>query len=261
MPSTMPMSLYKYNADELKVLLIGDIHWGSKHCLMGEFLQALEYAQSDPEIKVILMGDLIECATKSSVGAGWAGQHINPQEQIDEMCDLLRPLADNRQILGIHTGNHEQRAMNISGIDITKMICKDLGVPNYGFSRFTRIKVVSDKHPKKRGENYYFFTTHGSSGATLPHTKIRGCLNLANSFGADIFATGHVHELQHHKSKFFIPDEDNKTAKERHRHFILTGHFLDYKNSYAEMKNLRPSETGYVKIKLRGDKHGIYVSF
>ena len=51
-----------------------------------------------------------------------------------------------------------------------------------------------------------------------------------------------------------------KKITEIERHAILTGSFLRYAGSYAEMKNMPPVKTGVAKIYLWGTEHRIHVS-
>ena len=50
-------------------------------------------------------------------------------QQIDEACGLLLPIKD--KIIGATTGNHEARAYRSDGIDMTRLVCRQLGVEQY----------------------------------------------------------------------------------------------------------------------------------
>ena len=60
----------KYNVDELKLVALGDVHFGGKECDIELFKKKVEWIKTQKNIAVILMGDMINCGTKVSVGAG-----------------------------------------------------------------------------------------------------------------------------------------------------------------------------------------------
>ena len=92
----------------VEVVFLGDVHVGSPQCDMQRFLNMVDYCVKN-HVYVILMGDLIECATKGSVGAGVYEQDSNAGDQHAWIIEILRPLAEAGLILGLHAGNHEER--------------------------------------------------------------------------------------------------------------------------------------------------------
>ena len=143
-------------------------------------------------------------------------------------------------------GNHEYGIYRDTGVDLSKMMAKELGCPYLGYSCFTKIRIGK--------QNYIIYSTHGSSGATLPHTKIKKCLDLSASFNADIYLYGHTHDLDSRLEEFREIDLKNKSVKIRKKMYVLTGHFLNYEGSYGEQKNYRPAKKGAPKIKLYKDR-------
>jgi len=233
----------------IDLIPLGDIHLGAPTTDLDLLQRELDWAKKTGA-KILGMGDMIEVATKDSVGAGWVEQKMSPDKQIDTITEMFEPLKG--QIIGWHSGNHEGRAWKTTGIDVAKQIARNLGVPYYGHSKFTKIKV---------GEfNYYVYSTHGSSGAKMPHTKIKSCIDLAQHQSADLYLMGHVHQLDTNSFDIRYPDSKNKKVAKKKRYFVLTGHFLDYEGSYAEQHNMYPSKLGVAKIKLNGEKWDIHVS-
>lgn len=238
------------NERKIDLIGFGDWHYGGKECNINLILEHIEWIRKNPQARVILMGDMINCGTKLSIGGGRMDDIMNAQEQYETVVALLWPI--RKKIYGIHIGNHEQRIYNETGVNLSKIMAKELETRYLGFSAFHLIRV--------RKQNYIVFSTHGASGASLPHTKIKRCLDLATFIDADIYMMGHVHSLQVQTQEVKRVDlKTRKVIKER-KNFILTGHYLNYEDSYADQKNLRPSEQGCAKIRLGGDKHSIYVS-
>jgi len=226
--------------EKIVLSLLGDVHLGLKQCDIGLFKDYVKWVKKTEDARVLLMGDLLDSATKFSRGPQVFEDNLNPQEQYDTMVDILTPIKD--KIIGNHIGNHELGIFRDTGVDLIKMMSKDLGCPYLGYSCFSKLKVGK--------QNYTIYSTHGSSGAALPHTKMKRCMDLANSFNADIFCYGHVHGLDTSVEEYREIDLKNKMIKIRKKMFILTGHFIDYEGSYAEQKNYRPSKKGAPTIKL-----------
>jgi hypothetical protein len=204
------------------------------------------------KIYVLGMGDYIECGTTSSVGDSVYRQKLNPQEQMEEVVRLFKPLAEAGLIIGLLSGNHERRLMKAVGLDIVKVICSELDVKYLGHSAFHIWRVGR--------EVYTVFSTHGSSGARLPYSKIRAALDVFRYVDTELVLYGHVQSLDHHTTLYHRVNVNKKKIDEMKRHAVLTGSFMDYFDSYGEEKNLPPVKTGIARITLRGDKHEIHVS-
>ena len=90
--------------DGADVYFIGDVHYGSPQFNEQKFLGYLDFCKKNYKY-VFLMGDLIELATRHSVGAGVYEQIFPGQSQYEQMVEWLRPLAECNLIIGCHTGN------------------------------------------------------------------------------------------------------------------------------------------------------------
>ncbi|MDD2260241.1 MAG: metallophosphoesterase [Acholeplasmataceae bacterium] len=231
----------------IQLVPFGDIHYGDKSCNWNKTQKMIDWIKSENNTRVILMGDLLNSATKTSVGAAVFDEDSHGQDQLDFMIDALRPI--RKKIYGALVGNHEERCYNSTGYDPIKLLCYELHTNHYGYGQFIKIKG--------KNTNYSIYATHGSSSSTLPYTKIKGCLNLAMHKDADIYLMGHVHDLQLHTQEV-ERIQYNQVVKDK-RYFVLTGHYLNYDNSYAEMKNLIPSKQGSPVIDLNMSEKQIRV--
>lgn len=86
------------------LLFFGDLHWGSPQCQIKQATAMLDWALRE-KVPTLLMGDLMEISLRDSVGHGVYQQKLNPQEQVEEMIELLTPLANAGLIIGLHEGN------------------------------------------------------------------------------------------------------------------------------------------------------------
>jgi UDP-2,3-diacylglucosamine pyrophosphatase LpxH len=233
----MKLDVIRENKD-IQLVPFGDVHFGDKSCNWDKAQKMIDWIADNKNTRVILMGDLLNSATKTSVGAALYDEKFHGQDQLDFIIDALRPI--KKKIYGALTGNHSNRIFNLTGYSPMKILCKELHTNYYGFGQLTKIKG--------KGVYYDIYSTHGSSGATLPYTKIKGCLSLASHIDADLYLMGHVHELQVHTQEV-EKIRYNQVITDK-RYFVLTGHYLNYKDSYAEMKNMVPSKQGSPVIDL-----------
>ena len=192
---------------------------------------------------------LLESSSRYSIGAG-VYEQSDPDSQLFQMVEMLELYKD--LIIGSHQGNHEQRIYNACGINVTKVMCKMLGIRYLGYAMNHILHVGSQR--------YVVFSTHGSSGATLRHTKIKKVLDISAWNKSDLYLYGHVHTLDMKSDEYREYDARNKVMVTKKRYFVLTGSFLKYDDSYAEQKNYQPERIGVANIHLNGERHDMHVS-
>ena len=239
------------NLDKVSLILKGDEHYGSKYFDKEEHGSWMKWIEEN-NCYVIGMGDNLETATRDSVGAGIYEQDIFLHQQLEEFVEMNRIIAEQGKLLGLHRGNHEERVYKHSGLDITRIMCNMLNVKNFGVGVVHYIKVGK--------QNYSIYTTHGHSGARLPHTKIKACIDLSNMVDVDIYAMGHLHQLSHHVRQFYRPDKRTRQLTETSKHFLLTGSFLTHWGSYAQEIGYEMMRKGAARIKLHGEQPLIKIS-
>lgn len=238
---------FKYNLDHVDIYFMGDVHLGELSCKFNKFLGDIETVEKQHDAKVILMGDLLNCGTKNSVGAGPYSESINTQAQYDQMCSMLQNIKD--KILLCLIGNHEQRIINETSINPILNLCNVLDINYGGYSAFLNIKV--------KDINYTIFATHGSSGSTKYHTKLAKVKSLSHIFDADIYAMGHMHDLIYAEDTY--KGVKNGEIVNKSRFYVVTGSYLGYDGSYAEMKLYEPGKLGCAKLRLHGKKRRIEI--
>ena len=230
---------------------IGDIHLGAKTCNEQKLVDTLAYAW-DNKIPMIGMGDWMECGLSDSIGDSVYTSTLNPQKQFDRLIELFGPFADHGLLTGIHGGNHEERISKRVGIDITEMLAKRLNVRRFMDGQFHLIRCGR--------QSYTAWSHHGASGARLPYTKIKSALDVARFVSAELIMLGHVHSLDSIVQNFFMVDKRNKMVIKERRVFVITGHFLEYRDSYAAAKLLIPSKSGVAKLCFDATEHKVNVS-
>jgi len=234
-----------------EVLFFSDLHYGHPTCLLERAKETLDWALEN-RVYVMLLGDLIECGLTGSVGDSIYTQRLNPQGQFDDMVDILDPLAKAGLILGLHSGNHEDRIFKTSGVNISKMLAGTLRVPFLGSAVWNLFRVGK--------QNYKVYTLHGSSGSKFIYTKIKAATDISHYFPtADLICHAHIHDL----GSIALERQDislkDKQVIYRKQYILLTGGYLGYKQSYAEAKGLPPAKIGSPKVKFIATEHDLHV--
>ena len=240
------------NKKEVMIVPFGDNHYGSKDFDEKLFRFHMDWVLKRKNTYCLFIGDQIECSTRTSVGAGVYEQDRVIHEQIEGWVDMVSPLAKKGKILGIHTGNHEDRIWKDSGIDVAKLMAKMLGVPYFGWTILHHLRL--------KNQSYVLYSTHGSSGARLPHTKIKACIDRSNQAEADVYIMGHLHALDHHIRECYVVDRRSKRVLNREKHFVLCGSYLNHWDSYGEHAGYEILKKGSPKIKLDGKDYRISVT-
>lgn len=251
--------MIRLNKFELKVnskgyaplLFFGDLHWGYPTCAEDEAREMLDWALKE-KVYVFLLGDLIDAGLRDSIGDSVYRQKLNPQGQMEAVVELLTPLSKKGLIIGMLTGNHEERITQRTSIDISKLMAKELGVPYLGYAGWSLIKVGK--------QNYKLYTTHGAGGSTLPHTKLNAAVKVAYFTDADIIAYGHLHGLASDIRLIGGIDLRSKQVIMKKQYVVLTGSYLNYHGSYAEMKGFPPAKIGSPKAKFLSETRDVHFS-
>jgi len=239
------MKVFNYKLPEA-VTGLGDFHYGAGNCKVPEIKETIKKIKKN-NYSTVLMGDLMENSTKTSVGAGVYEQDYNPRDQIENLCKLLDPISHN--ILFMISGNHEFRSFKDSGIDVSKVIADYLECDYTPYMGLARLKGTKQK--------YDLFAWHGATGAATVQGKLRPLMQKAEWIDADVYLQGHVHELYHVAEIKRTIVKNN--FKDNFKHFVLTGSYLGYDETYAEMKGYKPCKIGSPLIKFNPLKHEIGV--
>lgn len=233
----------------VELLFFGDLHYGHPECDINKAKGFLDWALEN-KVYIIGMGDYIEAGLTNSVGDSVYQQKLNPQQQMDYVIELFRPLAEAGLIIGLHEGNHEDRILKTTSINITKIMCKVLKVPYLGYSCWNLVKVGK--------QNYTMYTTHGSSGSKFKHTKLKAVMDILAWIKADIVAMGHVHSIAAEPVMAQQIDLRSRTVIEDKCYAVLTGSYLKWDNTYAQAKNMPITKLGSPKAKLRIDYKDVH---
>ena len=236
--------------DFAEVIFLGDIHYGSPQFDKPRFLRMIDYCDKN-NIYVFLMGDLIEAATRFSVGSGVYEQESIIDEQYEQMLEWLTPLAGKKLILGSLNGNHEDRVKIAVGYNISRALCRELKITFLGDACWNKFRVGN--------ETYHIYSLHGRSGAKKDGTALLAIENISTSFFADLVVMGHAHKCIN--SIVVTQRVEGNNVVEHKKHLLIAGGYLKYDGGYGQTLGLPISKLGSPKVKFYTKKHDLLISW
>lgn len=245
-------------ADVIEIHPMADLHIGDAHCDYKGILERLEYIKNTPNAYVILDGDLMDTAIASSVGDTY-GATLSPMEQLKECVKLFEPIRG--KILAVLPGNHENRVYRTDGLDVTQLMCSQLGIQDrYSPTTallFVRFGEQSRHAAKGRRQLYTIYCCHGAGGGKLVGGKANRLEALAGIVDADIYCHAHTHAPLIFKQSFYRVSGSNSSVALVDKLFVNTAAALDY-GGYGDYQGYKPASKQAPVIYLNGHKREMY---
>lgn len=239
--------------EQVELHIFADEHIGDEHCDMKRLLERIEYVKNTPNAYCILNGDLLDNATKTSIGDSYA-QTLNPMDQLEKAVELFGPIKD--KIICVTHGNHEARTYRKEGINLSALIATQLGLQDLYtptsatiFLRFGKASL----HTHGRKIRYTIYTLHGSGGGRKEGAKAIRLADMASIIDADIYIHSHTHLPMVMRQAFHRIDVCNSTVTLVEKLFVNTAANLNY-GGYGEAGEFKPSSKETPVIYLSG-KH------
>ena len=244
-------------AEQIEIHPMADKHIGDSMCDFKSITEEIEYIKRTPNAYCILGGDLMDTAISSSVGDTY-GANLKPMEQLKQCVKLFQPLADTGKILAVLPGNHENRVYRFDGIDITEMMCAQLGIPEK-YSPTTALVFVRFGKTRQHGrpQMYTIYVTHGSGGGRKEGGKINRLADLSCIVDADVYVHHHTHLPAVFKNGFFRVSGSNSTVAIVEKLFVNGAAALDY-GGYGDTAGFKPASKANPVIYLSGTKRDMW---
>lgn len=230
-----------------------DEHIGDEHSDIKRVLNRIEYVKNTPNAYCILNGDIIDNATKTSIGDTYT-QVFNPMEQLAKAVEIFEPIKD--KILCITHGNHENRTYKKEGINLSCLMANQLGLAD----RYTPTSATvfirfgeGGAHIHNRKIRYTIYVLHGSGGGRKEGAKAIRLADMASIIDTDIYIHSHTHLPMIMKQAFHRIDNNNSTVTLVDKLFVNTAANLKY-GGYGEAGEFKPSSTDTPVIYLSGTK-------
>ena len=238
---------------ELELHIFADEHIGDEHCDLARLQERIKYVADTPNAYCILNGDILDNATRTSIGDTYANT-FNPMEQIEQAVTLFSPIKN--KIIGITHGNHEARTYRQDGIDLMALLCRELGISDKyvceGGVLFLRFGELTS-HSHKRSVCYTVYVSHGSGGGKKVGGKANGLVDKACIVDTDIYIIGHHHTPIATRQGYFRIDTKNSTVAKIDKLFVCTASQVEF-GGYGETYGFAPSSTENPVIVLDGTR-------
>lgn len=235
------MIIHKFpDRQDITIIPIADVHLGARECMEQEFIKFIDGIKDKPNVYLVLGGDLINNATRSSVSSIFE-ETMRPADQKKEMAKILAPVA--HKILAAVSGNHERRSGKDADDDPTyDVLCKidreDVYRESIAFVKF------QFGNPSNNGESnptYVLVVTHGAGGGMLTSGAVLRGERFGYAIdGMDALIMGHTHKpFTTQPGKILIDPRNNKVSVKPFKVINMTS-WLEY-SGYAMQKMLLPN--------------------
>jgi hypothetical protein len=239
--------------DSIELHVFADEHIGDEHCDFERLLERIEHVKKTPNAYCILNCDILDNATKTSIGDTYA-QVFNPMEQLARAVELFSPIKD--KILAITHGNHENRTYRKEGVNLSSLIATQLGLQD----KYSPTSVVlfirlgrGNSHMNYRPICYTIYALHGSGGGRKEGAKAIRLADMASIVDTDIYIHSHTHLPMVMKQGFHRLDSHTSSVALVTKLFVNTASNLKY-GGYGEAGEFKPSSTDTPVIYLNGKK-------
>lgn len=243
---------------QVELHIFADEHFGDEHCDVKRLMQRIEYVRDTPTAYCILNGDIIDNATKTSIGDTYT-QTFNPMEQLRRAVEIFEPIKD--KIFCITHGNHENRTYKKEGINLSALMATQLGLEDRYTSTsavmFVRLGAENRGRKESNGSgltrriSYSLYVLHGSGGGRKEGAKAIRLADLASIIDTDIYIHSHTHLPLIMKQAFHRINYQNNSVAIVDKLFVNTAANLNY-GGYGEAGAFKPSSKDTPIIYLSG---------
>lgn len=237
----------------IELHVFADEHIGDEHCDMKRLMERIEYVKNTPNAYCILNGDILDNATKTSIGDVYT-QEFNPMGQLARGVELFEPIKN--KVICISHGNHENRTYKKEGINLSALIAAQLGLQDCYTPTSALIFLRFGKNPQhahSRKMCYTIYTLHGSGGGRKEGAKAIRLADMASIIDTDIYIHSHTHLPMIMKQGFHRVDHRNSAVALVDKLFVNTAANLNY-GGYGEAGEFKPSSKETPVIYLDGRK-------
>lgn len=237
---------------------ISDTHLGDKSFSKAseqKLFGYLKWIKKHPNSRILLLGDIFNCNTRESAGSPFE----QTSNEFQRAVEIFEPYRD--QIIGGIIGNHSYRLVNYADVNMMQMFCMALKIPYLGFSSVIRFKIGKRKDGNRFLQNYLVYAHHSCGGGDSIGSKLNRASKLQEVVeGVDAYLVAHNHALAAAPMDIFYPSLQGKKVEKKKRWYISCGGYIDYADSYAEMKMMAPTHLGSPRIRFDSNKHDIHVN-
>lgn len=237
----------------INLIPIGDIHHGQPYSNLTKALEFRDYVLDTSDTYTIDMGDDCDNVIKESLGNIY-DQQYSPYYQRQKTIEFWTPVQKEGKLWCIMDDNHAYRSRLLADWRIVEDVCGTIGARYGGFGAFLDIRV---------GERQYtIYCIHGRGTSITDGGVLNNLIKMNQRCIADIYLRGHHHRKIVHQDeiKKLVFANGEWQLVEHKRTYGVTGSFLEWDNSYAEIKEYPITVKGCIKLKLFVNRWDIHIS-
>ena len=218
------------DSNKVHIFPVSDFHLGNSSFYYGLFeIWQREFESVGSNKIIYLLGDMVEFPS-TKVNAYDCDK--TTEDALSDVIDMFEPYSDYIRI--VTSGNHELRGKKEYNLDVSKILAKELDATYTRNDFFDTIKI--------NGNDFTVYGKHGTSTSKYPDLAMKNFKIEMGNIDADLYMQGHNHYCEF--SQKFQRDSNGGYLKS----YAFTGHYLDYKDSYAHNKGLTVSPPSFLRI-------------
>jgi len=239
--------------ETVEYLQLGDLHIESPEFESQEVERAVSWVLGAENRMTAIVGDVFDVAIAGSPGGPHEAE-MRVNEALYYAESLFAPLAREGRIACILSGNHEERITKTTGVDVSEILARMLGVP---YARDGA--VLKWRFGRRKGNGkpqvYHHYVAHGTGGGRTDGGKLNKLSWLSDIVLADIYSCGHIHKKYSFSDAYFVPDARNRKVPEIRRVYFSSGAWLSY-GGYGQRKLYSPVDRGSPILRMyASEKH------
>jgi predicted phosphodiesterase len=264
---------YDSRGDSFRLLLLGDVHLGNKHCDEKTLKMLAQRIVDEPNTYWVGLGDMCEFINLRD-------PRFDPEELpvwmfgAAELSDIAKAevgrflgiMAPTREkCLALCSGNHEESILQHSEHDVYSMILDGLSVKGQDHRLDHRgfLTWRFGQHSERSHggvTSFRFFLSHGSGGGGTPGATANRLQALANQVdGVDVVVAGHTHRAQHISKSVLRPGGKAGVVHRDLVHMVSIPALCNDMR-YAERRDMAALATGWTELEIVPDQRLIRVS-
>ena len=240
-------STYSGDHKSMYIIPIGDVHLGNRYHDPSYLERTFKFIdQNRKRCRIILMGDLLEVATKHSVGRSVYDESYPTNRQHEIAFELFSKYADVIDL--VIEGNHEERIIRDTSFEIVENFCHRIGRPD-AYGKFSGVV----NYQMGTGLTYSFYAFHGATGGTTEASVVNALLKMRERCMAHVYLMGHTHKLFKFDREVRMPAPGQAELATVKQTFVNTGASVA-DGGYAEQKGFPVNRIGYGAIQIFADE-------
>ena len=239
MEEIKPIKINLKEDNNIQIYVLSDMHIGDANADLPTLKKIVEHIRNTPNMYVILLGDILNTALKTSKSDIYS-ETLNVMEAQKLALELLLPIKD--KILAMTPGNHENRVWKEVGVDLSLWLAEKLSVQDRYRNNNIALTIQFGSDVNGNPFRLNIFGQHGAYGGGR---RLGAAMNALEDLdgivgNADIYIRAHTHQpIQGSRNIFLFDDKGN--IHRRTKYYFNSPSVLNY-GGYAAEKGYKPTD-------------------